>query len=262
MKYELEEKFLKKVVVNAYKTQIKNKKFSVENKENSSFNADFVTSCDRNMENYIIKKIKAEFPNDSIVSEEFNPNVECKGRCWVIDPIDGTVNFMRNIPLWCVQVAFVVNGKTELSVVFLPKLNELYSANESGAYLNGKKLEINKNYDISNSIFLLSDFESKSDKIYEFQTNMVKEIGKKCCKVKMLGSAGNDFSTVASSKAQLYLLPIVRNNIWDLYPGLFLCEKAGCEVFVGELFNIKLFFVCANTELKEYVKKIFKKYSN
>ena len=260
MNYSVEEEFLKKVVVDAYKAQIKNKKFSVKDKQNVGFNADYVTSCDINTENYIIEKIKKKFPNDHIVSEEFNSNSKCEGRCWVIDPIDGTANFMRDISYWCTQVAFVVNGSIKLSAIYRPKERELYIANQSGSYLNGNKIEVNKDVDVKDAIFLMCDFEPKISGIFNFQCQAIEEFGKKCCKIKMLGSAGNDFSWVANSKAQAYLITIVRNNIWDLYPGLFLCEKAGCEIFEGELFGKKVVCACANIDLKNLVEKNFKKY--
>ena len=78
MNYSVEEEFLKKVVVDSYKSQIKNKKFSVEDKQNVGFNSDYVTSCDVNTEKYIIEKIKRKFPNDHVVSEEFNSNSNFK----------------------------------------------------------------------------------------------------------------------------------------------------------------------------------------
>lgn len=260
MNYSVEEEFLKKVVVDSYKSQIKNKKFSVEDKQNVGFNSDYVTSCDVNTEKYIIEKIKRKFPNDHVVSEEFNSNSKCEGRCWVIDPIDGTANFMRDIPYWCTQVAFVVDGNIKLSAIYNPEFKEFYFANQSGAYLNGYKLEVNKNVDIKNSIFLMCDFESKINGIFNFQSQLVCEVGKKCSKVKMLGSAGNDFSMVASGQAQAYLVAIVRNNIWDLFPGKFLCEKAGCEIFEDELFGKKVVCACANIDLKNLVEKNLKKY--
>ena len=107
-------------------------------------NGDLVTNFDYEVEQFIIDSIKKEYPNFNIVSEEFNKNEGLTENCFTIDPIDGTINFAHNVPLWAIQVACIKNGKTCAAVIYLPKLNELYYADENGAFLNNKKLSVNK----------------------------------------------------------------------------------------------------------------------
>ena len=103
---------------------------------------ELVTDFDTAVERFLIDEIKKEYPQFDIVSEEYNPVTQLTENCFVIDPIDGTRNFSLGIPLWGIQVACIKNGKTCAAVIFLPRLNELYHADESGAYCNGKKIRV------------------------------------------------------------------------------------------------------------------------
>ena len=103
-------------------------------------NGDLVTNFDYEIEKYIIDKIKEKYPNFSIVSEEYNNKEGLADNCFTIDPIDGTINFAHNIPLWGIQVACIKNKKTCAAVIYLPKLDELYYADENGAFLNEKSI--------------------------------------------------------------------------------------------------------------------------
>jgi len=97
---------------------------------------DLVTDLDVKVEEYLIKKINDNYPNFDIVSEEINYNKNITNNCFVIDPIDGTINFANGLPLWGIQIACVAEFETVAAVIYLPKMNELYYASEDGAYLN------------------------------------------------------------------------------------------------------------------------------
>lgn len=126
--------FLKKTVLEANK--ISNNPFKVRNKNSEN---DLVTNLDLEIEKFLIDEIGKEYPNFDIVSEEYNTNNQITDNCFIIDPIDGTINFANNLPLWGIQVACVKNGKTIVSVISLPRINEFYYADETGAYLNDEK---------------------------------------------------------------------------------------------------------------------------
>ena len=102
-----------------------------------------VTNFDYKVETFINNEIKMNYPDFDIVSEEFNSDNKLTDNCFTVDPIDGTVNFANNVPLWAIQVACIKSGETSSAVIYLPKLNELYYADESGAYMNGVKIKIN-----------------------------------------------------------------------------------------------------------------------
>lgn len=104
---------------------------------------DLVSNADLEVEVFIRKRIAESYPNDGIVGEE-HANVEgISGYTWVIDPIDGTANFLTAIPSWCVVLACVHNDQTKLGVVYEPSHNEMFwGAMGAGAFLNDKPMKV------------------------------------------------------------------------------------------------------------------------
>ncbi|MDA5095558.1 inositol monophosphatase [Aliiroseovarius sp. KMU-50] len=104
---------------------------------------DFVSQADRNVELLIREKLQETFPDDAIVGEEHSPAPGTSGFTWVIDPIDGTTNFINGIPAWTVVIAGVCEGKTQIGIIHDPCNEETFLAElGKGAWLNGKPLEI------------------------------------------------------------------------------------------------------------------------
>ena len=102
---------------------------------------DWVSEADRNVETLIRDRIAAAWPEDGIVGEEHGAAAGSSGFDWVIDPIDGTTNFVNGIPAWTVVLAGVSGGKTQVGVIFEPNVSELYTAMRGkGAYLNGRRM--------------------------------------------------------------------------------------------------------------------------
>lgn len=134
-----ESQFLRDVVKKA--NNLSTQKFDTINKGGEN---DLVTNLDLEIERFLIDEIKKQYPNFDIVSEEFNTNNKITENCFVIDPIDGTINFANNLPLWGIQVACIKNGKTIASVISLPRINEFYYADETGAYLMIIKFQLMK----------------------------------------------------------------------------------------------------------------------
>ena len=104
---------------------------------------DLITNFDEEIEQFIISKIKENYPAYDIISEEFNSDVKATDNYFTIDPIDGTVNFAHGLPIWGIQIACVQNGKTVAAVINMPKLNEIYYADKNGAFKNGKPIKVN-----------------------------------------------------------------------------------------------------------------------
>ena len=104
---------------------------------------DWVSEADKNVEVFIREKIGAAWPEDGIVGEEHAPKVGTSGFDWVIDPIDGTTNFVNGIPAWTIVLAGVSQGKTEIGVIHDPNVNETYAAlRGGGARLNGAEMKV------------------------------------------------------------------------------------------------------------------------
>lgn len=105
---------------------------------------DFVSQADREVESLVRKLLREAFPDDTIVGEEHAPDPGTSGFTWVIDPIDGTTNFVNGIPAWTVVIAGVENGRTQIGVLHDPCLSETFVAEAGkGATLNGVPLRLN-----------------------------------------------------------------------------------------------------------------------
>ncbi len=99
---------------------------------------DLVSNADRDVERFIRERLAEAFPDDGVVGEEYDDVSSGSGYTWVIDPIDGTANFVRGIPSWCVAIACVCGEETVLGIVYEPCNGELFSCSRGrGAFLNG-----------------------------------------------------------------------------------------------------------------------------
>lgn len=104
---------------------------------------DLVSNADHEVELFIRRRFSEAFPGDGIVGEEHDNVPSTSGYTWVIDPIDGTANFVRGIPAWCIAIACVRDDRVEIGVIFEPCHGELFScARDQGAYLNGKRMHV------------------------------------------------------------------------------------------------------------------------
>ena len=108
-----------------------------------------VTQADRQTEQLIRKLISKKFPDHGIIGEEFKQANPSSSYQWVVDPIDGTREFVRHMPFWSTYVALLKNNKPVIGVIFIPQFNELFTAEKGkGAYLNGKKIKVSKTKNI------------------------------------------------------------------------------------------------------------------
>lgn len=202
--------FLKRIIKDAEK--LSQKHFEVRQKDDKG---DLVTNLDAEIEKYLISEIQKKYPGYTIVSEEFNSNSHTTDNCFIIDPIDGTINFANGLPLWGIQIACRKNGKTIASVIDLPKLGEFYYADETGAYLNDTKISV-KEVPIKNSIYSIVGHRGMhaTEKMQSYSRNH-----------RNLGAICVAFAFMASGK--IHGVNFRVEHPWDYEPGLFLCEMAG-----------------------------------
>lgn len=215
--------------------EISNESFSVETKGGEN---DLITNLDVKIEEYLIGEIKKNYPTFDIVSEEENYNKQVTDNCFIIDPIDGTINFANNLPLWAIQIAMKANGKTVASVISIPRINERYYADETGAYLNGQKISV-KQVSVKNAIYAIDG--NNNLPVY--------------LKMRKYSSNRRNFGGVSVSMAfvaagRIHGAVYRSDKPWDYEPGLFLIEKAG-----GKTMNISGFHAGAmNEEFLEILK--------
>ena len=208
-----EASFLKRVVLDASKLITDD--FEVKAKDDKG---DLVTNFDYEVEKFIIDELKKEYPNYDIISEEFNTYGKLSENCFVIDPIDGTINFANKLPEWVIQVAMVSGGKVVAAVVYAPKIKEMYVADKSAAYLNGKKISVN-NLPIKKCLY---EIDGKS------RVTAIERMLPYTRHFRNVGCAGYSFAAVAAGK---FGGAIFRNEtLWDYVPGMFIAKQAGAFV--------------------------------
>lgn len=208
MAEELE--FLIEIVKEAEK--ISKEKWTVQAKGDG---ADLVTNLDGKIENFLIGKIKEKYPHFDIVSEEGNYDKQVTDNCFIIDPIDGTVNFANHIPFWAIQVACRKNGNPVASVIDMPDLNEFYYADENGAFLNGRKIHVNE-VPLKNTLYTLN-----GGNVIDCLSRMRKHSPG----ARALGCVAMSMAYVASGRIHG---AVFRNDKpWDYEPGLYLVQMAG-----------------------------------
>ena len=207
-----ETEFLIRIVKEAEK--LTRQSYEVHQKDDRG---DLVTSLDLAVENYLIREINKNYPDFDIVSEEFHPDGAVTNNCFIIDPIDGTINFANGMPIWGIQAACRKNGSTVASVIDLPDLNEFYYADRIGAYRNGEKIRV-KEVPIKNAVYLLMG------------KNTLPYIENMCCysrNFRNFGAACAAFAFMASGR--IHGVTFQKETPWDYEPGLFLCRMAGAE---------------------------------
>jgi myo-inositol-1(or 4)-monophosphatase len=189
---------------------------------------DLVTDVDRMAEDCIIGAIQEAYPTHDILAEESGTTMagDSADRIrWIIDPLDGTTNFVHSIPIYCVSIAIEVAGKITHAVVFDPNRNELFTASRGkGAYCDGRRIRVSKTQRLGQAVFATgfpySEMDNLSPWMRSFQAILPRARG-----VRRAGSAALDLAYVASGRYdgfwELGLKP------WDIAAGLLLVREAG-----------------------------------
>jgi myo-inositol-1(or 4)-monophosphatase len=187
---------------------------------------DLVTEVDKQAEDYLISKIHNMHPGDMITGEESGVhNGKSGGGQWLIDPLDGTLNYAHGVPIFSVSIAYAFDGIIELGVVFDPMQNECFSAERGkGAFLNGRKLEVSAVDQMVGAMLCTGfpyDVHTSPENNLNYFTNFVL----KAQAVRRLGSAALDLCYVAAGRLDgFWELSL---NAWDIAAGVLMVEEAG-----------------------------------
>jgi len=205
---------------------------------NKSTITDLVTQTDKNAERVIKDDIIAKFPDHTILAEESGKTSSNSDFLWVIDPLDGTTNFVHGLSPYCVSIALLKNDKPLLSVISeLPSENLFWAVKGQGAFCNGEKISVSSRKLIRDSL-LITGFSYEHDSKWETNMKLFKNFTKISHGVRRIGSAAADLCYVASGKADAFweigLYP------WDSAAGILLVEEAGGKVsrMDGKPYNI------------------------
>jgi len=185
---------------------------------------DFVTEVDRMAEQEIIQVIKHAYPDHAILAEESG---EHKGNdyTWVIDPLDGTTNFLHGYPQYAVSIALKHKGKTEVGVVYDPLRDELFTAEKGGgATLNNRRIRVSKQTDLSTAL-IGTGFPFKYPQHLDAYLGMFKTLTPKTAGIRRAGSAALDLAYLAAGRLDGFWEIGLKE--WDMAAGILLVQEAG-----------------------------------
>ena len=188
---------------------------------------DYASEVDGLAEAEIVKELKRAMPDCAILGEE--TGASGRGRStFVIDPLDGTSNYLHGIPHWCVSIALVEGGEPQHAVIFDPLRNELFTASKgSGAVLNDKKIRVTERTDLSGAM-LITGFPPRERERLVPHLACVGELLREAEDIRRTGSAALDLAYVACGRADGYFEAGVKP--WDIAAGVLLVREAGGRV--------------------------------
>ncbi|MBE0436705.1 MAG: inositol-1-monophosphatase [Methylomicrobium sp.] len=185
---------------------------------------DFATEVDRTAEQEIIKIIRTAFPDHAILAEESG---EHKGNdfVWIIDPLDGTTNFLHGFPVYAVSIALQVKGKLELGVVYDPLRDELFTAERgSGAMLNNRRIRVTNQAGLKGAL-IGTGFPFKSQQHLDAYLGMFRTIHADSAGIRRAGAAALDLAYVAIGRLDGFWE--IGLHPWDMAAGILLIKEAG-----------------------------------
>ncbi|MBS0604082.1 MAG: inositol monophosphatase [Verrucomicrobia bacterium] len=200
--------------------------FKIDSKEGKQ---NLVTEYDKSSEACIISTILRHFPDHAILAEESGETQNGKSSViWIIDPLDGTVNFAHGLPVFSVSIAAAIDGTVVSGVVYQPMTQELFTAEKGkGAYLNGKQIFVSK-VDSFESSLMSTGFPYNVDKDPLHCVEKFAQMQLKGVPIRRLGSAAIDMSYVAAGRCDAFWE--VGLHPWDMAAGKLLVEEAGGKV--------------------------------
>ena len=182
-----------------------------------------VTIADRESEAYLRDRIVQAFPDDAIIGEEAGERAGSSGRCWIIDPIDGTYSFVRGVPLYGVMVGLEAEGDPVVGAVNLPAIGEMvYAARGLGCFLNGKRVQVSTRSSLSKALIVATDFGYAIDR-----TPFGPAVTEMMRRARAYRTWGDCYGhvLVATGRANVGLDPVMK--VWDCAALMPILEEAG-----------------------------------
>ncbi len=189
---------------------------------------DMVSYVDKNAEKQLVRNLKKILPDSGFITEEDTVNITDKTFTWIIDPLDGTTNFIHGIPTYSVSVALYEEDKPVIGVVYEINRSEMFSAYKGGgAYLNNKEIRVSKAENLSQSLLATGFPYYQFDKQPEYM-QLFTEMMQKCHGLRRIGSAAVDLAYVACGRFDAYFE--YNLNSYDVAAGAYLVQQAGGKV--------------------------------
>jgi len=195
-------------------------KFEAEEKSDHSP----VTAADRECEQLISRMISDQFPADGITGEEGASAPSRSGRRWLIDPIDGTRDFVRRLPFWSIQIALLDHDRVVAGLIYLPCHNDVYhAALGGGCYCNDTRLRASGVSSLDKAILTISGFK---DAWKSWKPENIRFLTQNCWTVRAYGGC-YDVAMLARGKVDVWLSG--NGMEWDYAPGVIIAEECGAK---------------------------------
>jgi myo-inositol-1(or 4)-monophosphatase len=187
---------------------------------------DFVTGVDRESEKRIVSRIRESFPDDAFLGEEGGRQESSPGsRTWIIDPLDGTSNYISGFPFWSVSIAAKEGSRIVAGAVWDPLRGEMYTAERgAGAFRNGERIRVTDRPDLDGA-FLATGFPFRSREKIDLYLSVFRELFLHARAIRRAGSAALDLAMVAAGVFEGFFE--FRLSPWDIAAGAVLIEEAG-----------------------------------
>jgi myo-inositol-1(or 4)-monophosphatase len=197
------------------------------------FQAGLVSEADKESERVIFDYLRKNFPDDEFVGEESTldptkiPPAKAKGR-WIVDPLDGTTNYIHRFPVFCVSIGYEYQGRPQVAVIDVPMMGEVYSAvRGQGAYVNGRRMRVSSTTTVKDSLLATGFFGDNEAQLQE-QLKIFPAITREARGVRRAGAAAYDLALVARGVFDGYWEKGLKP--WDSAAGILLVEEAGGKV--------------------------------
>ena len=174
---------------------------------------DFVTEVDHAAENAIIETLLTAYPGHGIHAEESGKEHGAKDSefVWIIDPLDGTTNFIHGLPVYCVSIGLAVKGKIEQAVIYDPSRNDLFTATKGrGAYMNDRRLRVSKRTHLKDCL-ISTGFPFRPGDNFQNYLKMMGDVMQRTAGLRRPGSAALDLAYVAAGFADAFFARLIEN---------------------------------------------------
>jgi myo-inositol-1(or 4)-monophosphatase len=186
---------------------------------------DFVTEVDKAAEEAIIETLSEAYPNHGFLAEESGELLNNSDHIWIIDPLDGTTNFIHGFPQYAISIALSVNGVLQQAVIYDPNRDELFSASKgAGAYVDRRRLRVASQIKLENAL-IGTGFPNRQDQDVDQYLKIFAEMTRQCAGLRRPGAASLDLAYVAAGRYDGFFESELKP--WDMAAGALIITEAG-----------------------------------
>lgn len=186
---------------------------------------DFVTEVDKAAEETIIETLSEAYPNHGFLAEESGELLNNSDHIWIIDPLDGTTNFIHGFPQYAISIALSVNGVLQQAVIYDPNRDELFSASKGGgAYVDRRRLRVADQIKLDNAL-IGTGFPYRQDQDVDQYLKIFADMTRQCAGLRRPGAASLDLAYVAAGRYDGFFESELKP--WDMAAGALIITEAG-----------------------------------